>query len=89
MAWFQLAALRLAHPDPHLPEWFTNQHAGQEVKGAYLICLDAEGRVTEVSPLSNIGGVDDAIMQYIRKSWTYKRPPYPLCGESRVLFQIR
>jgi hypothetical protein len=79
---------RLAAPDPRLPEEFTSKHPGQTFSAVYRICVGTDGRVFQASIVSPIGGIDDAILAQIRKSWVYKPQPLPVCSHRAFVFKI-
>lgn len=86
---FTLAAQQLTHPDPHLPDWFLNQHPAQTVKGTYKVCIGTDGKIASVTTMVGIGGVDDIVSDHIRKEWTYKPQPVPVRTASVVVFKIK
>ena len=79
---------RLAAPDPHLPEWFRQQHPRETVKGTYLICVNTDGRIVDVRVVNGIAGVDRVIVDQIRAGWTYKPQPLPFCSNRVFNFEI-
>jgi protein TonB len=88
VAAFTLIAQQLQHPDPHLPDWFKNQHAGQTVKGTYKVCIRNDGHVMDVQPMQGIPGMDAEIAAQIKGSWVYKPQPVPVCFVSALTFKI-
>jgi protein TonB len=88
VASFTLLASQLSHPDPHLPDWFRNQHANQMVKGIYKVCLRQDGHVSDVFPMTSIPGVDAVVIEQVKSSWTYKPQPVPVCFASVIQFKI-
>jgi len=88
VAAFTLSASQLQHPLPTLPDFFKNQHAHQNMQGTYKVCLDMSGRVSSVSAMAGIGGVDDGVMGQIKSMWTYKPQKTPVCFAAVVKFQI-
>jgi periplasmic protein TonB len=83
-----LLASQLSHPDPHLPDFFRNQHPNQVVRGVYKVCLRQDGRVSDVYPMTSIPGVDAIIIEQVKASWTYKPQPVPVCFASAITFKI-
>jgi periplasmic protein TonB len=83
-----LMAQQLQHPDPHLPDWFRNQHANQTVRGVYKVCLRQDGHVGDVYPLTSIPGMDQTVIEQIKGGWVYKPQPVPVCTASVILFKI-
>jgi protein TonB len=79
---------RLSAPDPHLPEDFMNRHPKQTFNATYRICVGTNGRITEASIVHPIGGVDDAILGQIRRTWMYKPQPLPVCSHRVFVFKI-
>jgi len=79
---------RIAAPEPHLPSDFTSRHPKETVSGAYRICVDASGRVSEIAPVRSIQGADDAVMQQVRSGWIWKPQPLPLCTIHNFQFKI-
>jgi protein TonB len=88
VASFTLLAAQLSHPDPHVPEWFRNQHTNQMVQGLYKVCLRQDGHVSDVFPMTSIPGIDSQIIDQIKSSWTYKPQPVPVCFASKIMFKI-
>lgn len=88
VASFTLAAQQLSHPEPHLPEWFTNQHPKQTIRGVYKVCLRTDGHIDSVTPMTSIPGVDQVVMDQIRTQWVYKSQPVPICTASALIFKI-
>jgi protein TonB len=83
-----LMAQQIHHPDPHLPDWFRNQHPNQTVRGVYKVCLRTDGKVGDVYPMTSIPGVDAMIIEQIKAGWVYKPQPVPVCTASVILFKI-
>jgi protein TonB len=83
-----LMAQQLNHPDPHLPDFFRNQHPNQTVRGVYKVCLRQDGHVGDVFPMTSIPGMDQTIIEQIKAGWVYKPQPVPICTASVILFKI-
>ena len=83
-----LMAQQLSHPDPHLPDWFRNQHANQVVRGVYKVCLRQDGHVGDVFPMTSIPGMDQTVIEQIKSGWVYKPQPVPVCTASVIIFKI-
>ncbi len=83
-----LMAQQVNHPDPHLPEWFRNQHANQTVRGVYKVCLRTDGHVGDVYSMTSIPGMDSVVIEQIKAGWVYKPQPVPVCTASVILFKI-
>jgi protein TonB len=79
---------RLQAPDPHLPSDFINRHPKQTFTATYRICVGKEGRITEVAVVRGIEGIDDAVLQQIRSTWTYKPQPLPVCSIRNFVFKV-
>ena len=79
---------RLVSPDPHLPDWFKDQHPRQTVSGTYRICVDTSGRVATVQVLSGIAGIDALLVEHVRTTWKYKPQPLPVCSPRVFRFQV-
>ncbi len=79
---------RLTSPDPHLPEWFRQQHPRETLKGLYRICVNSDGRVVDAQAVTGIAGVDRFIVDQIRAGWTYKPQPLPFCSTRVFEFRI-
>jgi hypothetical protein len=86
---FVMIAQQLRHPQPSLPDWFGELHAGQELEGTYRVCLGIDGRVTTVEAVRPVGVVDDPLMAQIQNGWLYKPQPEPVCFASTVRFVIK
>lgn len=52
---------RLQGEVPHLPEWLKLRLHQQTVLGTYIVCADAEGRVTQVVGVLPVSGADDRV----------------------------
>src|SRR5207248_1701836 len=83
-----LMAQQISHPDPHLPDYFRNQHPNQTVRGVYKVCLRTDGRISDVYPLTSIPGMDSLVIEQIKSGWVYKPQPVPVCTASVILFKI-
>ena len=88
VAGFTLAAQVVSAADPHLTDDFKSAHPQQVVKGMYKICLSTDGRVSDVTPVTSIPGMDQTIIQQIRASWVYKPQPLPVCFAKPFAFKI-
>jgi len=76
---YRFQVVHIKRPDPHLPIKVRQQFPkGTSVTGAYKVCYDTSGRVTEVKPVQSIAGADDAIARHILSEWTFGPLPYPL-----------
>jgi protein TonB len=84
---------KVNHPDPHLPDWFKNQHPGQRVEGRYKVCLNPDGHVAYVSTLVGLSGLDMEIMNHIKGNWVYQLPPSApdtvICFQAFIKFDIK
>ncbi len=79
---------RLKFPDPHLPPGFKPPIGEKTVKGVYLICVGADGKVSKVSTVLTIPGADHVVMEQIESSWVYKPQPVPVCTPRQFVFQF-
>ncbi len=65
-------------PNPTLPEWFKQQHPQQKIRGMYKVCVGSDGRVSHDAVMTSIAGVDDAVIEQLKK-WVSKPQPLPVC----------
>jgi len=79
---------RLTAPDPHLPDWFKDQHPHQVITGLYRICVGVSGQIIDVQVMNGIPGVDAAIVAHLRSAWRYKPQPVPVCSPRLFRFQV-
>ena len=79
---------RINYPDPHLPEWFKQQHPTQTVRGMYRICVRTDGRISDVIPMTSIPGLDQTVIDQLKATWVYKPQPVPVCSPRVFLFKI-
>jgi len=85
---FVFDAQRISSPNPHLPESFAQAHPRQQVRGTYRICVNRDGRVSDVKVVTSIPGIDQAIVEQVKSTWTYKAQPVPICTERQFIFKI-
>jgi protein TonB len=85
---FVLSASKLNAPDPHLPDWFRNQHAGQTVRGTYRVCIRQDGRVSDVYSIAGIPGADQAVIETVKSQWMFKPQGLPVCAPWVFVFKI-
>jgi protein TonB len=85
---FVLSASKLNAPDPHLPDWFRNQHAGQTVRGTYRVCIRQDGHVSDVYTIAGVPGVDQAIIETVKSQWMFKPQGLPVCAPWVFVFKI-
>jgi hypothetical protein len=86
--YFQIAQDEIDHPQPHLPNWFKNAYANEQVTARYVVCLRTDGRVGVVHSMGGLDVVDQSLMEQIRQGWTYKPQPVPVCFTALLKFQI-
>jgi hypothetical protein len=79
---------RVKFPDPHLPPGFKPPIGEKTVKGVYLICVGADGKVSKVSTVLTIPGADHTVMEQIESTWLYKPQPVPVCTPRQFVFQF-
>jgi hypothetical protein len=89
VASFTLAAQQLQHGEPHLPDWFKNQHAAETIKSTYKVCIGVDGKIASATPVAGIAAVDDVIVAFIKDNWLYKPQPVPVCTVAVLLFKIK
>ncbi len=85
---FVLAASKVSVADPHLPEWFKQQHAQQTVTATYKIIVGQNGRVMDVIVLAGLPGLDQTIIDQIKSSWQFKPQQLPVFANWRFVFKI-
>jgi len=85
---FVIDAQRISSPNPHLPDSFRESHPRQLVRGTYRICVNTSGRVSDVSIVASIPGLDQAIIEQLKRTWVYKPQPVPVCSERNFIFKI-
>lgn len=85
---FVFDAQRISSPNPHLPQAFAQAHPRQQIRGTYRICVNRDGRVSDVSVVTSIPGTDQAIAEQLKSTWTYKPQPVPICTERQFIFNI-
>src|SRR5436309_1969533 len=83
-----LSASKLNAPDPHLPDWFRNQHAGQTLRGTYRVCIRQDGRVSDVYSIAGIPGADQAVIETVKSQWMFKPQGLPVCAPWVFVFKI-
>jgi hypothetical protein len=88
VASFVFDTQRLAHPDPHLPEDFKQQHPHEVLRGLYRICVGTDGHITKMTTEKSISGVDAMIIQQVQSSWLYKPQPIDVCMLRPFEFRI-
>jgi hypothetical protein len=79
---------RLTAPDPHLPQDFVNRNPKQTFTGTYRICVGTDGRITEVTAVRGIAGLDGDLISQLKRTWTYKPQPVPVCSVRNFVFKI-
>jgi serine/threonine-protein kinase len=79
---------RISAPNPHLPDSFRESHPRQRLRGTYRICVNTDGRVSDVGVLASIPGLDQTITEQLKRTWIYKPQPVPVCGERIFIFNI-
>jgi len=81
----------ISHPDPHLPDWYTNQHAQQKVEGRYKVCLQKDGHVAYVSTMTGLAGLDNDISAHIKNNWVYQphNKDFTPCFVAIIKFEIK
>jgi hypothetical protein len=79
---------KLNAPDPHLPDWFRQQHPHETLTGTYRVCVNVAGRVIDVQAMTGIAGVDRIVGDQILANWTFKTQPIPFCYINQLKFQI-
>lgn len=84
---FLIRKQQLTGEDPHLPAIVKQQHRGQTVTGAYLVCIDKSGRVSSVTAVSGISGGDEEIIKTLQ-AWTYKEQQIPVCFVQNFEFVV-
>ncbi|HME91014.1 MAG TPA: hypothetical protein VKE49_06305, partial [Myxococcaceae bacterium] len=84
---FVFDAQRIFSPNPHLPEAFAQAHPHQQFRASYRICVSPDGSVSNVSVVTSIPGIDQAIVEQL-KGWMYKPQPVPICTERQFIFKI-
>ncbi len=85
---FIFDAQRISAPNPHLPDSFRESHPRQRLRGSYRICVNRDGRVADVGVVASIPGLDQAIIDQLKRSWLYKPQPVPVCSERIFIFNI-
>jgi len=85
---FVIEAQRIAAPNPHLPDSYRESHPAQLVRGTYRICVNTSGRVSDVSIVASIPGLDQSIIEQLKRTWVYKPQPVPVCSERNFIFKI-
>ena len=84
-----LDSQQISHADPHLPEIVRIQRKGTgDARFAAKVCVNTDGRVYSVNPLSSIPGADDSIVSTM-KSWTYKPQPVSVCFVANIVFDLQ
>ena len=84
---FLIRKQQLTGADPHLPSLVKQQHRGQTLNGAYLLCIDKSGHVRSVATLASIPGGDEEIVKVLQ-TWTYKEQPIPVCFVQNFEFVV-
>jgi protein TonB len=85
---FVFAKDKIGGGDPHLPDEFKSRHPKETLNASYRVCVGTDGRVSEMSVVRGIGGVDDGIIQQVRGSWSFKPQPVPVCTIWNFVFKI-
>jgi hypothetical protein len=52
------------------------------------VCIDQSGAVSQVQPLVDIPGADEALIATIR-TWRYRPQPIPVCFVASWVFSIQ
>jgi len=81
----------IAHADPHLPDWFTNQHAQQKVEARYRVCVAQSGHIASVGVMTGLAGLDTEIAQHIKNNWVYQphNKDFIPCFVAIIKFEIK
>ncbi|HEX4457057.1 MAG TPA: hypothetical protein VIA18_03760 [Polyangia bacterium] len=79
---------KLSGENPHLPDDVKLRFEGASVAGMYKICVDLNGKVSEVLTVQSIPGGDGAVIDAIRV-WKFKPQTEPICSMSRFQFNLR
>jgi len=78
----------VSQAQPHLPEAITIQRKGTGDADFFAkVCVDMEGRVTDITVKAGIPGADDSITRVIR-TWQLKPQPIPICFPVRLTFRF-
>lgn len=84
---FLIRKQQLTGSDPHLPAVVKQQHRGQTLTGAYLVCIDKSGHVSSVTTSASIPGADEEIVKTLQ-TWTYKEQLIPVCFVQNFEFVV-
>lgn len=84
---FLIRKQQLSGADPHLPAVVKQQHRGQTLTGAYLVCIDKSGHISSVTTTASIPGGDEEIIRTLQ-TWTYKEQLIPVCFVQNFEFVV-
>lgn len=74
--------------DPTLPDELIAASRGKTLVGAYRICVMSSGSVQSVTPLTSLGGADQAIMSVLKR-WKFQKLPLTICKTQTFTFEVK
>jgi len=85
---FAIAKDMIRQIAPRMSEVFHQSHRGQTVTGMYKVCVDLDGSVYEVTPVTAIEGANEEIVDGIKSGWQYRPQQVPVCFLYNMVVRI-